>query len=219
MTIPTASLLSLITHEMRAPLGVVRGYLRLIEQQGTGLTEMQRRAVSAALTASDKATDVLAQVSALAQLESGEVVPALTPTPLRRLLEGVVGALVVPAEPKVTVQLGEVPDVSVPADEPLLRAALAGLVGAVIRAQAANTRIDVLARADEDGVSRGVTIVVTGMEQAGRAAEERPLNLLRGGSGLDLPIAVFTIGAHHGSVRERRANERFAGVVVWLPSA
>ena len=212
-----ARLLSLISHEVRAPLGVMRGYLRLLEQQGA-VSEAHRPAVTAALRAGDRAAEILGQVSALARLESGEVVPARAPTPLPQLLSTTAAGLTLPVDPAVTIALDAAPDVSIQADEPLLRAALTGLISAVLRAQASDTTVRVHAEPDDHGALRGIAITATA-DRSPKPAPGAPLDLSRGGLGLDLALAVWIVDAHDGHVSEQRAGERLTGMVVWLPVA
>ncbi|HUE89367.1 MAG TPA: histidine kinase dimerization/phospho-acceptor domain-containing protein [Vicinamibacterales bacterium] len=210
-------LLSLVSHEVRAPLGVMRGYLRLLEQQGTELSEQHRHAVTAALKASERAADLLGQVSALAGLQRGDVATALKPTPLEPLLRSAVHAVSMPPEPIVTVHVGDPPAVMVAADEELLRVAFAGLTSAVVRAQAADCRVFLLTRVDARNQRPGVTLTIVTTETESGAAEEVPLDVMRSGLGLDLPIAAYVIAAHHGWVCERREQDRFAGISAWVP--
>ena len=210
-------LLSLISHEVRAPLGVMRGYLRLLEQQGHDLSEPHRHAVSAALKASDRAADILGQVSALARLQREEVSSVLKPTPIEPLLRAAVHAVSMPPEPIVTVHVGDTPALSIAADEDLLRIAIAGLTSAVVRAQAADCRVFLLTRADTRNDRPGVTLTIATTDIERTGAREVPLDTMRGGLGLDLPIAAFIIAAHHGSVFERREDNRFAGITAWVP--
>ena len=65
-------ILSLLSHELRGPLGVIRGYLRLLEQAGPELSDSHRQAVTAALKASDRAAELLDKASMLAQLQRQE---------------------------------------------------------------------------------------------------------------------------------------------------
>jgi signal transduction histidine kinase len=210
-------LLSLVSHEVRAPLGVMRGYLRLLEQQGTELSEPHRHVVGAALKASERAADLLGQVSALARLQRGEVTPAPTPTPLEPLLRAVVHAVSMPPEPIVTVHVGETPAVAIAADKDLLQVAFAGLTSAVVRAQAADCRVFLLTREEVRETRPGVTLSIVTTEIDDTGAELVPLDVMRGGLGLDLPIAAFIIAAHDGFVVERREHDRFAGIVSWVP--
>ena len=210
-------LLSLISHEVRAPLGVMRGYLRLLEQQGTELSEQHRHAVTAGLKASERAADLLGQVSALARLQRGDAATALKPIPIEPLLRSAVHAVSMPPEPIVTVHVGDTPAVAIAADEDLLRIAFTGLTSAVVRAQATDARVFLLTREDTRQQRRGVTLTIVTTETENASAEEVPLDVMRGGLGLDLPIAAFIIAAHHGHVAERREQDRFAGIVTWVP--
>jgi two-component system sensor histidine kinase ArlS len=213
-------LLSLISHEVRAPLGVIRGYMRLLEQQSHSLPESHRHAVSAALKASDRATDILGQVSSLARLQRNEMTPVLRPTPVEPLLRAAVHAVSMPPEPIVTVHVAEGPALSVAGDEDLLRIAIAGLTSAVVRAQAADCRVYLLARNEPRAGRPGVrlTIGTTETEKDG-AQVEAAIDIMRGGLGLDLPIAAFIVAAHDGEVSERHEDDRFAGISVWLPQS
>jgi signal transduction histidine kinase len=193
--------------------------MRLLEQQSHGLSESHRHAVSAALKASDRATDILGQVSSLARLQRNDVAAALKPTPVEPLLRAAVHAVSMPPEPIVTVHVAEAPALSVAADEELLKAAIAGLTSAVVRAQAADCRVYLLAsnerRANRPGVR--LTIGTTEIETGNDRAQEAPLDIMRGGLGLDLPIAAFIVAAHYGEVSERHEDNRFVGISLWLP--
>jgi signal transduction histidine kinase len=212
-------LLSLISHEVRAPLGVMRGYMRLLEQQGHNLSESNRHAVSAALKASDRAADILAQVSSLARLQRDDVATALKPTAVEPLLRTALRAVSMPPEPIVTVHVANTPSLSIAADEDLLRIAIAGLTSAVVRAQASDCRVFLLARDETRDDRPGVTLTIATTETADGGAEEAPLDITRGGLGLDLPIAAFIIAAHHGLVFERHERDRFAGITAWVPQS
>lgn len=210
-------LLSLISHEVRGPLGVMRGYMRLLDQHETDLSESQRLAVAAALRASDRATEILNHVSHLARLWRGDVALSLAQTALAPLLRTAVDNVVLPSAPAVTVEIGETPAVTTMADADLLAAAITGLVAAVVRAQAADTRVFLLGREETRDGERGVALTITAMAAISADHHDRPLDLTRGGLGLELPIAAFVIDAHRGQVAERRDQHRFVGVVVWLP--
>jgi signal transduction histidine kinase len=212
-----ARLLSLISHEIRGPLGVVRGYLRLLEQQPPdqpGLTQ----AIAASLRATDRAAGILDQVSRLARLHQGEIVLSRRPVPLPAFLRTLAEHVVLPAEAQVTLHVGSIPDAQVLADEGALRTTLAALASAVARAQPEGTRVYFAAHASEDERNR-IAITITAMAPVQAEHREVPLDLTRGGVGLDLVIAAFVVDAHDGHIRERRHNSRLDGVVVWLPTA
>jgi signal transduction histidine kinase len=211
------SLLSLISHEVRAPLGVMRGYLRLIEQQGTELSDMHRHAIAAALKASERATEILGQVSTLARLHRREVLLSRNAHALEPLLRSAAQGVKAPPDPVVTVHVGDTPAVDVLADEALLGAALSSLIAATVRAQAVDNRVFVLAREERRDAEAGVVITITPMEAESATHAHAPLDIARGGLGVELPIALFVVNAHGGHVLERRERDRFVGVVLWLP--
>jgi signal transduction histidine kinase len=196
----------------------MRGYLRLLEQQGSELTDPHRAAVAASLRAGDRATEVLQQLSVLARLHRGEATPSLSRTALEPLLRSAVHTVVMPADPMVTTHVGDMPDAWLMADEALLRTAIASLTSAVVKAQATDNRVYLLARDEPNNGEQGVTLTITAMEAISGTHEDRPVDLLRGGLGLDLPIASFILDAHRGHVLERRSENRLTGFTIWLPA-
>jgi signal transduction histidine kinase len=197
-------------------LGVIRGYLRLLDQQGEALSESHRAAIGKALTASERAAELLAQASTLAELQKNETTIELKPVALGSLLQTAAAGVRLPEDPRVTLEIVDSADVGVDADPALLGGALTALASAVARAQATETTLQILATREalhgQDGVS--IAIAPIGAANALRARE---LDIMRGGLGLDLPIAAALVAAHHGRVQELRDGDRYAGVVVWMP--
>jgi hypothetical protein len=116
------------------------------------------------------------------------------------------------------VHAGAIPDVALLADEALLRDALTAFAAAVARAQPEGTRLYFAAHTSDEHPER-VAITISAMSPVQADHRELPLDLARGGVGLDLALAAFVIDAHDGSLRERRHHSRLDGVVVWLPTA
>lgn len=209
--------LSLLSHELRGPLGVIRGYLRLLEQTGPDLSDRHRQAVTAALKASDRAADLLTQVSMLAQLQRRETPFDFKPVAFKDVLRAVLDGMHVPDDPVVRLEMSAVPSARISADEALLRGALTTLVSAVVRAQAAETVLKMAVEEHtRDGVN-GVSMTIA-TDTPRETLSERAIDIGRGGLGLGLPIAQHLIATHQGDVRELRNDERYAGVVVWLPT-
>jgi signal transduction histidine kinase len=214
-----ARLLSLISHEVRGPVGVMRGYLRLLDQQAGSLSDTQRHAITAGLRAGDRIEEILAQLSVLARLQRGEGLPGFKPVPIGPLLHAVAASVILPSDPVVTVHVAEIPPVSIRADEGLLRTALGGLTTAVVRAQAAAAKVYLLAQEDREHGNGDLKITITTMEAVSGARTEAPLDVSRGGLGLDLALAAFIVDAHNGRSVERRSATRLTAMVVWLPLA
>jgi K+-sensing histidine kinase KdpD len=212
-------LLSLISHELRGPLGVVRGYLRLLEQQRTALSDLQRQAIAGATRAGDRSAELLNHLSALARLYRGEAGVERKTVALEPLLRAALTEAHAPAEPVVTLHVGDVPPLSIAADEALMKTALAAFVTALARTRVTDSRVVISATDEARDGARGAAIKVAPGSPTTDSVEEQPLDLMRGGLGFDLPIAAYIMDAHHGHVAEQRAESRLVGFVVWLPLA
>lgn len=209
-------LMSLISHEIRGPLGVMRGYMRMLEQQG--LTVQQQQPVSAAMKAGDRATEILNQLSTLARFHRGEAPMSRELVPLEPLLHDAVALVALPNERNVTIHIGEVADASLPGDRGLLASALATLMHALVRAEPGDAQIIAKAHIDTDGAGRRAVVMLATRAEKTSTEEERPLDMLRGGLGLELPIAAFIVAAHRGTIVERRDANRFVGATILLPA-
>jgi signal transduction histidine kinase len=211
-----ARILSLLSHELRSPLGVIRGYLGLLNQSGDTLSILHRDAVKAALRASDRAAEILTQASTLAQLQRSRDSIRLEPVAVDALFASAIEAVQRPAGRAVQIERGPIPPGLIRADAARLRDALTAIAAAVVRAQTRSDRILVTADLHERHNLPGVTLRIVSAA-AGSSLTEAPVDLSRGGLGLDLPIADFVIAAHGGHLTELRDGDRAAGMVVWVP--
>lgn len=212
----SARLLSLVSHELRGPLGVLRGYLRLLDQQPDALTPQQRLAVSAALRASDRCSDVATQAGALARLRRGDTTLPLTRTSLAPVLARVSELVPVPDDPPIQLEVSRENDATVACDGPALIAALVSLATCVVRAQ---TQPTVLSLSCQPADDPGTGALVRLLARPAATLTQTPLDVGRGGMGMELPIADAIIRSHGGHVTEMRAQQLLAGFVLWLPSA
>lgn len=212
-------MLSLLSHELRSPLGVMRGYLRLLDQQAAELSPMHREAVAAALRASERCVELLAQASALAQIWRQETPITHFPLALNEVLEPLAQTLHATNDQPLPVAVAPAPELQVSGDRRLLWTALSSLVLSVHRAQPEPLTVDVSAHAERRDQRDGVVILIAPRGDTAGAVAETPLDLRRGGLGLELPMAAAIIEAHHGSVHERRAANARMSVVVWFPTS
>jgi signal transduction histidine kinase len=208
-------LLSLTSHELRSPLGVIRGYLKLLEQQAAGLTDQQKQVVAASLRASERMAELLAEVSAFAHLHCGDTPIEPKRTTVTGLLEQLLEAHAATPHGR-TLHLGDVPPADVLVDAPLVLAALATIVAAVAAARPRDAALHLSVDIDGQRGARAVRLSVTGAPLSGDITEV-PLNLLRGGLGLRLPLAATVVDAHRGRMLELHCGGRLAGMAVWLP--
>ena len=208
-------LLSLTSHELRSPLGVIRGYLKLLEKQEGGLTEQQKQVIAASLRASDRMAELLAEVSTFAHLHCGDTTLDRRPTSVASLVDTIVVRQATLAIGR-TVEKGDVPEAMLLIDVPLVSAALATLAAAVAAARPRDPVLTLGGRlTDQSGVA-AVRLDVSGAPLAGDITEVA-LNMLRGGLGLRLPFAVAIVEAHHGGIAELHTDGRLSGMTAWLP--
>ena len=210
-------MLSLLSHELRSPLGVMRGYLRLLNQHQGELSDNHRQAVTAALKASDRCVDLLGQASALAQMWRQDTAIARQPIAIADLLLPLADTVRQTDGQPLPVDVGAAITVSILGDRALLQTALSSLVSAVHRAQPDELTVTITSRLESHGGRDGVGIQIAPRGQSMDEPSEIPLDLRRGGLGLDLPMAAAILDAHGGTIGERRSREGRMAVVVWVP--
>ncbi|MDP2320603.1 MAG: HAMP domain-containing sensor histidine kinase [Acidobacteriota bacterium] len=208
-TLPT--LLSLASHELRGPTGVVRGYLRLLEQDAT-LGERPRRVMVEMTRATERLAALLDELTELAHLKDGRIKLALKRTSLRSVLNQAVQAVELPDHFEADLDVVAPADVRLRLDEARMRVVFCTLIATLARVQSGASGFDLrLVK------GRTTAQVVVQPRTLGRGTlEERPLDISRGGTGLLLPIADAVVQAHGGRLRERWLAGRFAGFVVKL---
>ena len=215
----TPRVLALLSHELRGPLGVIRGYLRLMMQTGSELSEQSKQSIAAATRASDRMADILDEANLFAHLRMGDVRLESTRVPLGTVVHAAIQAAGLPATSTVDLDAAALPNVSITADEPRLRAALSTFISAVARAQSSSVVVEISARRARLANKRAVRLRIRPRTMSGVDATETDLDMRRGGFGLAIPIAAFVIEGHGGRVGELRHGDRSAGVIVTLPTA
>ena len=209
--------LALLSHELRGPLGVIRGYLRLLSQSAPELSDRSRENVDAALRAADRLADVLDEASVFAHLRIGDLKLDSKQTPLSAIVGAAVRSVVPPTGSEIHVDLAALPPVTIAADEGRLQTALASLIALVSRANASTPAVEITgARALLSDVA-AVELQIRPRAASEAVATVVELNADRGGFGLALPIAAVVVEGHGGRVRELRSGDRNAGIVVTLP--
>ncbi|MCA1585085.1 MAG: hypothetical protein LC791_10050 [Acidobacteria bacterium] len=217
MTESAAGLLSHLSHELRGPLGVVRGYLRLLGQ-GEKLDEKQFKAVTSAISAADRVVALVDEATELSRLLRGEVTLRRVRVPFASLLHATIQAVDLPEEPAIDLDVPDGSSASVLVDESHVSAALAALITSVVRAQSRPGTVQLTARPLRVRHKPAVRLVIAPDTVSRLRARELPFDLAKGGQGLKAAIAVAIIDAHGGLVRERHLGNRPAGVVVRLPA-
>lgn len=205
------TLLSLASHELRGPTGVVRGYLRLLEQDAT-LGERPRRVMTEMTRATDRLAALLDELSELAHLKDGRIKLTLRSMSLRSVLNQSVQAVELPENVDMDLDVVAPADVRMRVDEARLRAVFTTLIVTLARAQSGAGSIDLRL-----SKGRSYAQVVVQPRSLGRGTvAEQAVDFARGGTGLQLPIADAVVQAHGGRLRERWVAGRWAGFVVKL---
>lgn len=216
-------LLGLAVHELRTPISVGSGYLRMLLTSGDAeLTARQKLFVTESQKAWGRMTTLAEEMSELSHLEAGTCKFDMKRLDLGRLLADAVEGLAPADDSAVTVRLAAPdPPLFIQGDASRLRTAFTSLLLALRRELVTSTDLVVrMEERDHDG-HPAAWIAVGDVPQVESLAAAAPAALpifdeWRGGSGLKLAIARRIINAHGGAVWSPADSAR-AGAVVALP--
>jgi histidine kinase len=220
-----ARLLSLIAHELRTPLSVTSGYVKMLASERPGpLNEAQKHALGGAGRSCAHLTTVATDLSLLGRLERGEISPRPAAIDLEALAQEVVEAYVVHPDHPVTVSLtdGAAAPLTLQADREHLRRALSALLAAVVRAApddgavrigwktvtASNGWSGVAGMDDGPRVLIGLALVdrLDTLLQSDASSLE-PLDELQAGLGMSLPVVRRLMGLEGGTIQSARESQ------------
>lgn len=229
-----ARLLSLIAHELRTPLSVTSGYVKMLASERPGpLNDAQKHALGGAGRSCAHLTTVASDLSLLGRLERGEVSPQPAAIELEVLAQEVIKAYVVHPDHPVTVSLtdGAAAPLTLQADREHLRRALSALLAAVVRAApddgavrigwktltASNGWSGVAGMDDGPRVLIGLALVdrLDTLLQADASSLE-PLDELQAGLGMSLPVVRRLMGLEGGTIQSARESQAL-GLRLTLP--
>ncbi|HEX9366567.1 MAG TPA: HAMP domain-containing sensor histidine kinase [Vicinamibacterales bacterium] len=195
--------LSLAVHELRTPMTVVAGYIRMLLKDRAGpLTDPQRRLLEEAEKSCARLTALLTEVSDLSNLESGTAPLNRQTTDLHKALRDVVDQLPPLPDREVPVDLqldGHAAPIE--ADPVRLTQAFSSVIKALRRELIGDAPLVVRQKRTSPGyeiqIGDADTLAALDAEQPGRG---EPFDEWRGGSGLVLPVARRIIEAHGGRI-------------------
>jgi signal transduction histidine kinase len=217
-----ARLVTLVAHELRTPLSVVSGYLKMLASERPGtLNETQRRSVEGADRACQQLVTLAADLTWLARVARGEVAPNRAPVPLGRLLDEVGHAHRLPDEHPVTVDVSA-DAVTIDADAAHLRRALTSMLAAVVRMVPEHTTVRIVGCRRDASVPPDVVIAIAPaslIDDVLNAAPDtlEPLNESAGGLGVGLPLAQRLIALEAGEIKARTTPQGL-GLLLTLPT-
>ena len=218
-----SKVLSLTGHEIRNPLGVVVGYIRMVLSERSGpLAPFQRRALEESMNSCGRLKEIVDQLGALRDLEDGLTKLQNTRIECGTLLEEAVEAVPELTDRAVGIELDRgSEDVAVSGDPTRLPHALAAIIFAIRREVVTSDRVVVRPRLTSHDGSQSLWVAIAPPERIDQLtrAEVEALTTFdewRGGIGLSLPIARRVINLHGGTVWSPVENPR-AGAALRLP--
>jgi signal transduction histidine kinase len=202
MPVSLPRMCSVLAHELRSPLSVIQGYIRLLQRQ-RGADHPDTPMLDAMLEATGRLTVIARQASDLGNWLSGPGTRPLETTRASRVLAAL--SQRVAPETHVQVLTGDgAPDAPVHADEQALSGALAAVAEALYRDVEPGT-VEISLKADGENVAfRFQAHRRTTAEDhvsAGPGAPAREFSFDRGGAGLAL-IAASHVFDRHQAVLE-----------------
>jgi signal transduction histidine kinase len=203
-TDPYAQLISLAVHELRTPIGVVSGYLRmLLRDEGEPLTPRQRRLVEDADKSCVRMATLVAELSEIGKLDAGIIRLAGQSVDLMALIRDVAPTIHEASDRDVRLTVrGSSEPASITGDAGRLRTAFDAVFRAVLRERPGPATVVADCRREAIDDVESLVVVIADEPDLDEAArrDRRPFSESRGGLGLALPLARRVIEGHRGRV-------------------
>ncbi|MBE3099814.1 MAG: HAMP domain-containing histidine kinase [Acidobacteria bacterium] len=217
-------LLSLAVHELRTPVAVATGYLRMVLQfHGQPLGDDARKFLSEASHSCATLGGLLSDMSDLSNLMAGQIPLKAEAVAIFSLAAEVAAEVRAGEERGVRLEVqGADPAVRVRGDAHWLRTSLRAVVAATLRERVQPGVLHVECRRVAAGPQRRAVIAIGDEDTAGALASLAPsrwgpFDQWRGGVGFSLPLAVQVITAHRGRLGSLPGAPARAAVAVSLP--
>jgi signal transduction histidine kinase len=214
--------MSLAVHELRTPVTVVAGYLRmLLKEQGGPLTEKQRKMLEEAERSCGRIGALVGEMSEFGKLESHEAALARHDFDLRELVRELASGMHDGDDRGVHIEMrGVEQPIIVNGDRARLGAALKALMQSAVRERGEPGVIAVECSIDARDPRWGY--VAIGEESIVSSLTAPPdgktqFDEWRGGLGLALPVARRVIDAHGGALWAADTAQSRAACAVRLP--
>ena len=205
--------MSLAVHELRTPVTVVAGYLRmLLREQAGPLTDKQKKMLEEADRSCGRLGSLVSEMSEFGKLESRELALARQDFDLAELTQQLASGMHEGSDRGVTLETRATEPVPVAGDRSRISAALSALIHAALRERGEPGAVVV-----ECSTIPGTppwAVVAIGDEAAvaslARISPDTaaPFDEWRGGLGLALPVARRVIEAHGGALWSADGHSR-----------
>lgn len=218
--------LSLAVHELRTPITVASGYLRmLLREQAGPLTDKQRQMMEEIDRSCGRIGTLISEMSELGKLEAGELrIPNVT-FDLASLAAELASNMQEGHERGIHLDVRATDHALVVGDSTRMAAALKALLHAALRERVdpgvVIVECSILSERDRAWavVAIGDALVIPSLLEGARSTPPPPFDEWRGGLGLALPVARRVIEAHGGAVWSASAPRPRVGSALRLPAA
>jgi len=214
-------LLSLAAHELRTPVSVVGGYLRMLQRDvDTPLAARHKKMVDEAERSCARIVALIAELSEVSKLDAGVAAVSVERFDLFETLSTVAASVDEAKDRDVHLELrGPSEGAPMKGDLSRLRSAFTAVFRAVLREQPAACTVVGERRIEQRG---GRTTALTIVAEAGavqRALDAPPASFeeKRGGLGLLLPIARRVLERHGGRIWSPAPPGPTSAILVELP--
>jgi signal transduction histidine kinase len=216
--------MSLAVHELRTPVTVVSGYLRmLLRDQAGPLNDKQRKMLEEADRSCARIGALVSEMSDLGKLESGVLTPTGPEFDIAALITEVASGMHEGEDRGISLETrGLDRPVVVAGDRARIKAVLHALIHAALRERGqpgvivvectTSTRSDQASALVSIGAESDLRAIAEGGNDGNAAFDE-----WRGGLGLALPVGRRVIEAHGGSVWSAPGETPRAGSALRLP--
>jgi signal transduction histidine kinase len=218
--------MSLAVHELRTPVTVVGGYLRmLLREQAGPLTEKQRKMLEEAERSCGRLGALVNEMSEFGKLRSGDATLAQQEVAVAALVVELATGMHEGDDRGVRLEVrGTDQPIMVTGDRTRLSAAFKALMHSALRERgepgAIITQCSTLANADGTRyvlVAIGDDTAIAALTARGAAGDGSPFDEWRGGLGLALPVARQVIEGHGGRLWSADGAQSRAATACRLP--
>jgi signal transduction histidine kinase len=202
--------LSVLAHELKAPLGAVEGFLRIVSEKTAGDNpEMYDQMVDRSLTRLEQMRKLIADLLDLTRIESGQKKRVLQEIDVRQVAERAVETATPAADDRdVSIHLDAPQTLPMQADESELEIILNNLISNAVKYNREGGRVDVVLQPDDEELLIEVSDTGIGMSQEEadklfgefvRIKNEKTRGI--SGSGLGLSILKKLVSLYDGDVQ------------------
>jgi signal transduction histidine kinase len=213
-------LLSLASHELRTPISVVAGYLRMVLKDPAGtLDERYRRMLEETDKSCARLSAIVAEISDLSALERGAASFKRAPIDVRTVLGNAIAGLPPLVDRTVDVELTTGSGATViQGDGPRLQTALTSVLHALRREVVSSEKLLVQDRVApyQGNPASWIAIAEVGSFDTVSGSNADDLTTFdewRGGCGMSLAIARRIIERHHGAIWSPASGLKAAAVI------